>query len=191
MGINQKSIDRQNEATRQAILEAALGVLSDHQSEPFTFAAVAQRSAVSERTVFRHFPNQQILCEALVPRVSERLDHISPPQELDGFAKYIREIYAAFESNSHLVLALLYSEAGRMVLRPERAQRLDKIRTLLRRAAPKKDAKSLQRTAATLRYLVSGTAWDFYRHQAGLSLGEATLAAIEAACLLMDEWNKP
>lgn len=180
MGVNRASVARQNEATRHAIIDAAFELFVQGRGNSLSFLEVSERAGVSERTVFRHFPSQQALYEALAPLASERLDHVQPPDDFDGLSGYVRGLYAVCDANSSLVHALLHTDAGRMVLRPEREERLKRLLALLRRAAPHADDLSIRRAAATVRYLASGGGWDFFRHQAELSLEEATRAAIDA-----------
>src|SRR5205807_5678190 len=55
-------------ATRERILEAACVDVSPRSLESLSFAAVAARAGVSERTVFRHFPTMRALQDAVVAR---------------------------------------------------------------------------------------------------------------------------
>lgn len=50
--------------TRQAIVDAAVGMLRDGASETLTIANVAARAGVTERTVYRHFRTRGALMRA-------------------------------------------------------------------------------------------------------------------------------
>lgn len=145
-----------------------------------TYQAIATAAQVSERTVFRHLPNHTAMREALVPLVSERLSHVAPPESASELASYVTRLYEICEKNSGLVRSLVTTNFGRAILAQERTKRLEKLFQLLSVAAPKRSTAERRRAAATIRYLASGAAWEFYRHQANLPLGEAIAAASEA-----------
>lgn len=66
MAINKATL-RQKRATATCdhILGAALELLVEHSERPFSYEAVAKAAGVGARTVYRHFPAQSDLYEAL------------------------------------------------------------------------------------------------------------------------------
>lgn len=186
MAINRASVARQNEATRATIVAAVLDLLSREQEE-ISFQAVARAVGMSERTVFRHFPSHSALRAALIPAISARLGHIEPPDSVDGLPGYITRLYQACEANAGLVRSLVNTSFGRAILAEERTRRLDKITALL--SCARVPPELARRAAATVRYLSSGVAWEFYRYQASLSLEDATAAALEALAGVLAPWN--
>lgn len=66
---------RRQSRGRERILEAALELARTSGSwnwSDLTFKAVAERAEVSERTVYRHFPAQRDLHEALMVRINDQ-----------------------------------------------------------------------------------------------------------------------
>ncbi len=61
--------DKQAAATQEHLLEAAFTLLVDHPERPFSHEAVAKAARVGARTVYRYFPAQADLFEALWVRV--------------------------------------------------------------------------------------------------------------------------
>src|SRR4051812_9962331 len=60
------------ERTRQALVEALLGLLDEGQPRP-TAAEIAGRAGVSERSVFQHFPDREALLEAVAREQYQRV----------------------------------------------------------------------------------------------------------------------
>ena len=179
MGINREAIARHNHATREALLESILALLDRGDDEELSYQAIATAARVSERTVFRYFPNHAALREALVPRISQRLGSVEPPDAPDRIPAYVEALYRVSEANGGLVHTLVTTSLGRSILQGERTRRFDKIVQLLAATAPEHSPDEVRRAAAIIRHQASGATWDFYRHQARLSLDDA----IAAACL--------
>jgi AcrR family transcriptional regulator len=65
---------RQADQTRERILVAGVELVRGFDSwdwSALTFRAVAQRAGVGERTVYRHFPNERGLRDAIMDRLGE------------------------------------------------------------------------------------------------------------------------
>jgi len=60
------------ERTRQALVNALLGLLDDGEVRP-TAERIAERAGVSERSVFQHFPDREALFEAVARQQYERV----------------------------------------------------------------------------------------------------------------------
>ena len=191
MGVNRESIARHNQATREALLGVVLALLERGGDEELSYQSIAAKARVSQRTVFRYFPNHAALREALVPVIRERLSNVEPPDEPSELLPYIDRLYRICEANAGLVHTLVNTELGRAILHDERSRRLDKIRHSLARAAPDRTPSALRSAAALIRHQASGATWDFYRRQASLSLDDAigtaslaVTAALESLGLL-------
>ena len=70
------------ERTREAVVEALLSLLDEGELSP-TAERVAERAAVSERSVFQHFSDREALFGAAATgqfeRVAPQLDRSTPP----------------------------------------------------------------------------------------------------------------
>ena len=64
--------DRQVAQTREFILDAVTTLLGDRRADEVTTRDIAAAAGVSERTVYRHFPDRDALLEGL----SQRLPHL-------------------------------------------------------------------------------------------------------------------
>jgi AcrR family transcriptional regulator len=135
---------------------------------------------VSERTVFRYFPSHAALREALVPLIADRLGQIEPPTDARDLVAYVAALYRVCEANAGLTRTLVRTVFGRALLEHERARRLGRLQAAIAAAPRRARRLATRRAAATIRYLASGTAWEFYRDQAGLSLEDAIAAATAA-----------
>lgn len=180
MSANPRSVARQNEGTRAAILDAIIRLLDAGSGDEITFQAIALAADVSERTVFRHLPNHAAMRDALAPLISKRLSYITPPERASELCDYVARLYEVCEKNRGLVCSLVTTTFGRDILVHERATRLDAIFKLISSAARTHPTAERRQAAATIRYLASGAAWEFYRHQANLSLDDAIAAACTA-----------
>jgi TetR/AcrR family transcriptional regulator, regulator of autoinduction and epiphytic fitness len=60
------------ERTRQALVEALLGLLDEGNPKP-TAVEIAERAGVSERSLFQHFPDREALFEAVARQQYERV----------------------------------------------------------------------------------------------------------------------
>ena len=69
--------DRQVAQTRELILDAVTTLLGDRRADEVTTREIAAVAGVSERTVYRHFPDRDALLEGLSLRVSG-IDGVKP-----------------------------------------------------------------------------------------------------------------
>lgn len=65
--------ERQTRQTRQLLLEAAADEIVSNGQREMTMAAIAKRAGVSERTVYRHFPDRQALLDGLTEWVDAEI----------------------------------------------------------------------------------------------------------------------
>lgn len=95
-------------ATRERVLEAALGVFSEKGFHVATMDEVAERAGVGKGTLYRHFANKETLFNELV---RQRLDELEGKARaiLDGqddvltmITKYVRAYCEFFDHNRHL-----------------------------------------------------------------------------------------
>jgi TetR/AcrR family transcriptional regulator, regulator of autoinduction and epiphytic fitness len=75
MGTERKQRDGRTvraERTRRALVDALLALLNEGRLRP-TAAEIAERAGVSERSVFQHFPDREVLLEAVAREQYERV----------------------------------------------------------------------------------------------------------------------
>ncbi|MGA9278533.1 TetR/AcrR family transcriptional regulator [Ilumatobacter sp.] len=123
---------------RERVVAAAVELVRESGDVSFTMPAVAERSGVSLRTLYRHFPSRADLVEALAS-VADQVVELSPPTSLDEIEPWL----CAAWTNLMAEEALL------------RAQHLGASGTALRRARTPRHRSA---TAAVIDALCPGLA---------------------------------
>jgi AcrR family transcriptional regulator len=177
---------RHTDATRKAIVEAAVDLFIERQSHGFSVQEVADRAGLTHRTVYRYFPSRQELLGATAERlapalVDQRFAEVSTVEEwIDAVGPHFAHTEANFELVRRVVAALFTSEDQRLFgqdLRERDSHRWQVFRSQFPHL-PDGDAR---RTFATIRHLISSTSYLLYRLRFGLSSAEATEAIQDAA----------
>ena len=101
-------------ATSDHILGAAFHLLAEHPEQPFSHEAVAKAAGVGARTVYRYFPAQADLFEALWLQVRKQSGTVFPTAEAE-IVPQIGVLFRAFDQNEKLVRAVMQSPAGARV----------------------------------------------------------------------------
>jgi AcrR family transcriptional regulator len=180
------------EATRNAILEAAVDLFLERQSDGFSVQEVADRAGLTHRTVYRYFPTRQELLGATAERlapavVDERFAEVSTVEEwIDAVGPHFAHTEAKFELVRKVVAALFNSEDLRLFGRDIR-ERDTRRWEVFRRQFPHLPEGDARRTFATLRHLMSSTSYVLYRRRFGLSPTETTEAIRSAASQIVEQ----
>ncbi|WP_131738601.1 TetR/AcrR family transcriptional regulator [Actinomadura roseirufa] len=83
---------------KDALLDAAESLLSEHGTRALTLAAVADRAGVSKGGLLYHFPTKEALVRALVARVIEEFDDLIASYDDGAPGSYTRAyVEATFE----------------------------------------------------------------------------------------------
>jgi AcrR family transcriptional regulator len=172
-------------ATRDHILGAAFEMLVEHPERPFSHEAVAEAAGVGARTVYRYFPAQADLFEALWLQVREQSGTVFPTTEAEIVPK-IGALFRAFDQNEKLLRAVMESPAGARV----RARGADEGRTSfdqsLKDVTQGLGATERRQVRAVFLGIHSGPFWQMLHERGGLSGPEAIAAASWAAQALLD-----
>jgi len=183
---------RHMEATRNAILEAAVELFLERKSDGFSVQEVADRAGLTHRTVYRYFPTRQELLGATASRlapavVDQRFPEVSTVEEwIDAVEAHFAHTEANFELVRSVVAALFTSEDQRLFgqhIRERDAHRWE----VFRRQFPYLPEGDARRTFATLRHLMSSTSYVLYRLRFGLSPAEATEAIRSGASQIVEQ----
>jgi AcrR family transcriptional regulator len=172
-------------ATREHILGAALQLLVETPERPFSHEAVARAAGVGARTVYRYFPAQSDLFEALWLQVRRQSGTVFPTKESEIIPS-IGELYAAFDRNERLVRAVLESPAGARVRArgtPEGRASFDKS---LSDVMEGMNASERRQVRAVFNGIHSAPFWQMLHDRGGLSGAEAIAAASWAAQALLE-----
>jgi AcrR family transcriptional regulator len=176
--------DKQVTATREHLLEAAFTLLVEHPDRPFSHEAVAKAARVGARTVYRYFPTQADLFEALWVRVRQQAGTIFPDAE-EQILPQITVLFLGFDKNEKLIRAVLESPAGHRV----RERGAEEGRTCFTRALSEltrgRSAAERRQIMAVFLGIYSAPFWQLLRERGGLSGPEAIAAATWATRTLL------
>jgi AcrR family transcriptional regulator len=176
----------QKRATRQRILEAAGRLMEDTGLEDFSFAAIASKAGVKERTVYRHFPNKDALLAGLWEWFQERVHYGSIARTETELIAKPTNTFPGFDANEQLARALWSSRQGREFRLSNVEERKAGIKAAIAdtvRGLPSRQAKWL---AAAVHVLYSGAAWGTMKDYWGLSGEEGGKASAMAIELLLN-----
>jgi AcrR family transcriptional regulator len=174
--------ERRRRAARQALLDAYVELALEGGPEAITFARLAERADVSERTVFRHFASRAELDEAFDRFLLERIEFPGWPARLADVPAFIEDLHRRFDRQAHLMTVAVQTATLR--LQPAQIRRLQELRDALAGDLAALPAARAEELVAVLDLLVSATCWHRLRHLAGLSDGPRVAA--DAARAVID-----
>lgn len=151
--------EAQAQATRQAILEAAFGLVGDDVDAQLSFARVAERAGVSEPTVYRNFPNREALVAALSAHISERFRGPRMPDEVDELPAAAIATAQYFAENPQMLRAALRSSGAQEIREHGRKGRSAQLRELLTGPTEHLEKKDAEAVRAVIMTLVRGETW--------------------------------
>ena len=111
LDVTSSPAERQRAATRQAILDAAMRLLREQPTTPFSHETVADRARVAARTVYRHFPARADLTLALWERIRDTTGTRWPRREAE-ILPALRATFAQFEEHEALTRAAITAAAS-------------------------------------------------------------------------------
>ena len=175
-----KLADRHSGLTRQAILDAAVGMLERSTVSELTVRAVAKQANISERTVFRYFASREEFLDAVADAVRARFALPPPPTTREQLLAAPRALYTRFEAVASLTKAALHSELFHRMRETQARARWKAVRELVDQIAPRKPEGQRRIAAANIRYYLAASSWYYFRFYFGFSL-EDTIACAETA----------
>ncbi len=162
--------DRQVAQTREIILDAVTTLLDDRRADEVTTRDIAAAAGVSERTVYRHFPDRSALLDGLSQRLLD-LDGFKPSfdlEHLDDLAPTSSRLMSVLDENWVIARAeAVFNADPRRFAADTQANSRD-MRGLLAAELPQLDEREQLRIAAVLRCLVSTQAWLRMREEFGV-----------------------
>jgi AcrR family transcriptional regulator len=181
--------DKQANATREHLLEAAFTLLLERPDAPFSHEAVAKAARVGARTVYRYFPAQADLFEALWVRVRRQAGTIFPDSE-EQILPQIAVLFRGFDQNEKLIRAVLESPAGHRVRERGAAEGRACITRALSQLTRGRSPAERRQTMAVFLGIYSAPFWQLLRERGGLSGPEAIAAATWATRALLDTLHR-
>jgi AcrR family transcriptional regulator len=161
--------ERQVAQTREFILDAVTTLLSDRRADEVTTRDIAASAGVSQRTVYRHFPDRDSLLEGLSQRMS-RLDGVKPSfgNGLDDIAPTSRRLMELLDEHYVTARAEAVFNADPRRFAADTQANTREMRELMARELPELDEREQLRIAAVIRCLVSTQAWLRMREEFGV-----------------------
>lgn len=187
--------ERQARQTRHDILDALTEALAERGVDEVTTKELAAAAGVSERTVYRHFPDRTALLEGLTERFGESTERPpAVPERVGDIGKLVVELFDVLERHhaEAQAEALLnadprrYSEATR--------RHTGQFRAVVAAGFPDLDAGRQQSLAAVVRVLASPQSWLRIRSEFGVggaASGPVVAWAIDALVREVERGNPP
>lgn len=178
--------ERQVEQVREAIIDAAVGLLESGQLEQMTVPQVAQAAGVSLRTVYRYFPTREDVLAAAGQRARERMGLRIEVRDVEDIVTSWWQNSARVAAQPELGRALLYTAAGREARAGQRGPRVAAIAAAFAEIGDQLPPREAARMRAVITYLCGSGAFLAISDESGLSLDEARAAVRWALNTLLD-----
>jgi len=164
--------ESQAAATRERIVAACVALMQ--RGDDLTFAAVAARAGVQERTVYRHFPRREDLEAALWGWIVQNLTHADfAASGEEQLIAAMRRSFAGFDADAALIAAMLHSPQGLDVRRRQQPKRRAMFEACADGVIPGAPQAVRGRAAAVLQVLYSAASWDLLRSFWDMDASEA------------------
>jgi AcrR family transcriptional regulator len=186
--------ERQAQQTRDAILDTLTSLLADRAVDEVTTREIANAAGVSERTVYRHFPDRSSLLEGLTDRFMTSGPAPAVPEALDDLGALVVELYATLEDH-HIEAqaeALLNTDPRRYSEATRRHTR--QFHELVEAGFPDLDDDRRRAVAAVVRVLASSQPWLRMRAEFGIdgrASGPVVAWAVDALLREVERGNPP
>jgi len=160
---------RQAAQTRDAILDALTRLLQDRRTDEVTTRELAGAAGVSERTVYRHFPDRMALVEGLSDRLEAAIDTAPAfPRAWDDLRPMAVQLMGALETHDVEARAEALLNADPRRYTNETRQHTADLQALVERTVPELDDGQQRSIAAVVRVLASAQTWLRLREEWGI-----------------------
>ena len=181
--------DRQRESTRKAILDSAMTMLREDPASAISHEAIADRSGIAARTVYRHFPTRGHLGAAMWARIRDDTGTRWPATEAE-IIPAVRAQFAQFDRHEAFVRATMFamatSDARAQGSAEGRAAFGQSLAAITRDLSPAEG----RRLIAACMAIYSAPFWQMLRDRGKLSAPEARDAAAMALEAVISEAKK-
>jgi AcrR family transcriptional regulator len=162
--------DRQVAQTQALILDAVTTLLDERRADEVTTREIAAAAGVSERTVYRHFPDRDALLEGLSRRLTH-LDGVKPSfglGSLDDIAPTSRRLMEVLDQHYVTARAEAVFNADPRRFAADTQANTRELCELLANELPELGEREQLRIAAVIRCLASTQAWLRMREEFGV-----------------------
>ncbi len=166
--------ERHTQQTRDLILDAVTELLEVHRIDEVTTREIAKSAGVSERTVYRHFPDREALLEGLTGRLMSSLAHRQNPttsriDTIDGLKAAAVQLMAGLEEFHVAARAEALFNADPRRFSPETRATSEGLPLVVASILPELGERDCLRLAAVIRCLLSAQAWLRMREEFGVA----------------------
>jgi len=165
----------QRAVTEQRIIEALATLIDDEHPLEISMAAVAKQAAVSEPTLYRHFPTKRDLFAALAGYQFQQVAAGLAPASADDLADAVHIVFQRSARMENVIRWTLAATDPQRVPRPNVQARLAMLRTAL--GDPDSSDAERQFLLRTVLLLTSPMAWLYWKDYLGLDTADAAATA--------------
>lgn len=177
--------DDQSRVTRERIEDAVRALMSERGPDGLTYAALAARAGMTERTVYRHFPHRRDLIAAMW---REPVKGVAPPMDpktVDNLVPHVRGFFPVLDTLSGLALSMMTTPEGREVHLRGCREWIGGIARAVKRDLQIRGRGEARKVTAVLHLLTSFEAWALLRDFHGYTGREAAEVSAWAAQLVI------
>jgi AcrR family transcriptional regulator len=167
----------QRQVTEQRIIEALAALIDEEHPLEISMTAVAKRAAVSEPTLYRHFPTKRDLFAALAGYQFRTVAAGLAPASADDLADAVGTVFQRSAATESVVRRTLAATDPQRVPRPNVAARLDMLRAALGGQAGDDEEEDAQFLLRAVLLLISPMAWLYWKDYLGLDPADAAATA--------------
>jgi AcrR family transcriptional regulator len=162
--------ERQARQTRDEILDALTVLLEDRSPDEITTKELADAAEVSERTVYRHFPDRAALVDALVERFAAASGGPDPgfPSSFEGVKAWAVELMRLLEAQPVVAQAEALLNADPRRYSDSTRAHTRQLHAMVEMTLPELDGDQRAAVTAVLRVLASAQTWLRLREEFGL-----------------------
>lgn len=187
--------ERQTQMTRMAILEALAEIMVEEGPLGFTVQNVADRAGVSHRTVYRHFPNREAMCEGVIEWSEQNQKGAEQgrgtlPTTPEGLLEIIPVMFEEMESERAMIQSLVLLNLSTGFRATAARDRDRQIETIVRELAPSLPEKERRESVVLIRYLASSLSWMSLTTQFDRSPREAAAIVVHGIQLALQDLKR-
>jgi AcrR family transcriptional regulator len=182
--------ERQARETRELILATLTDLLDHRHADEVTTREIAQAAGVSERTVYRHFPDRHALLRGLTARLGTQIEADPPTFSLtgiDGLSAVVTSLMTMLERHHAAARAEALFNADPRRFSDDTRANSESLRAAIHASFPGLDARDVTKLVAVIRCLVSAQAWLRMREEFGVPGEESGPVVAWVLDLIVDE----
>ena len=178
--------DRKKAQAREQILDAFIELMSEGAAD-LSHDAVAERTGLGRRTVYRYFPDRAALMDGALMRVRELAGvRVTYPQSAEELLDTLGPIYTGFDAIAPIITMLRTTPQGRQLRLVQNTERVRSYTAALADAVAELPGEDRKLATAMLQVLHT-TPWLEMRDHWGLSGRQIARATGWAVRTLLDD----